>query len=151
MRKRTKRSSESSRLAPPSRMKGEPMRSSPRNRSTTSAPSRQKGTKTLIFRMRPRFSIGALPKSASSIGPRRKPSPCVWTPTSSPGSRPMVAVTKPRQIGFYVKRCFISARKGAFPAARDTPHVLARASDRNLYKTAKVAAWGVYFGFSILG
>jgi hypothetical protein len=75
-------------------------------RSETFELSPQKETKTLISRTLPRLSIGAEPKSASSIDQRRSPLRCVWIPTSLHGSKPMAAVTRPKRIGCCDTPCF---------------------------------------------
>src|ERR1700730_13854871 len=61
--------------------------------------------------MRLRFLIGAEPKSGSSNDRKRGQSPYGWIPTSSNGSKPMAAGTRPKQMGFYATPCFISKEK----------------------------------------
>jgi hypothetical protein len=91
--------------------------SSQSSRSGASELSPQEETKTLIFRTPPRFSTGAEPKSASSTGQPRSPSPCAWIPTSSHGSKRMAAVIRPKRIGFYDMPCFTTPDRRVGPIA----------------------------------
>src|SRR5882724_12723108 len=63
------------------------------------------------LRTLPRLSIGAEPKSASSIDQRRSPLRCVWILTSSHGSKPMAAVTRPKRMGCCDTPCFTTREK----------------------------------------
>ncbi len=72
--------------------------------------------KALIFPMRLSSLIGAEPKSGSSIGQQRGPSPCGWIPISSNGSKPMAAGIKPKRMGFYATPCFTTQEKRGSPA-----------------------------------
>src|SRR3989454_8139831 len=111
MRNTTKKSFALSLLAPLSPMKGKPMRKLTKEQKRDIQAVATKSDEDIDFSDAPRFSTGAAPKSASSTGQRRNPSPCAWIPTSSHGSRPMAAVIRLRRIGFYDTPCFTTPER----------------------------------------